>query len=170
VFFEPDIFHAYAGRARFPDPVDGSRFDLPGWWFRNHKRLLAWHIKDGTRIVPQPSPPANPFTQVIQRTPTFQDALYSLEGSIGQGFPVDQDPAVIGFKRLFDETGEKGSRWYIVESDNGPGPASDPGRSLRHAKISLQNLMGLRNGSKTQHAHSTASEVEVFESEAETAG
>jgi sugar phosphate isomerase/epimerase len=170
VFFEPDIFHAYAGRARFPDPVDGSRFDLPGWWFRNHQRLLAWHIKDGTRIVPQPSPPANPFTQVVQRTPTFQDALYSLEGSIGQGFPVDPDPAVIGFKRLFDEIGEKGSRWYIVESDNGPGPASDPGRSLRHAKISLQNLMGLRNGSKTKHASSTASEDEVFESEAEAAG
>ena len=168
VWFEPDIFHAYAGRARFPDPVDGSMFDLPGWFFRNERRILAWHIKDGTRIVPQPAPPANPFTQTIQRTPTFVDAIYSLEGSIGQGYPVDPDPAVIGFKRLFDEMGQKGARYYIVESDSGPGPASDPGRSLRHAKISLQNLLGLRGGAKG-HAHSTVNEEAPLESEVELA-
>jgi sugar phosphate isomerase/epimerase len=169
VWFEPDIFHAYAGRARFPDPVDGSMFDLPGWFFRNERRLLAWHVKDGTRIVPQPAPPANPFTQTIQRTPTFVDALYSLEGSIGQGYPVDPDPAVIGFKRLFDEVGQKGSRYYIVESDSGPGPATDPGRSLRHAKISLQNLLGLRANSKG-HPKSTVTEEAPLESEAELTG
>jgi sugar phosphate isomerase/epimerase len=169
VWFEPDIFHAYSGRARFPGPSAATIFDLPGWFFRNQKRLLAWHVKDGTRIVPQPAPPANPFTQTIQRTPTFVDALYSLEGSIGQGYPVDPDPAVIGFKRLFDEIGAKGSRFYIVESDSGPGPASDPGRSLRHAKISLQNLLGLRDGSKG-HPHSTVVDNAPLESEAEVTG
>jgi sugar phosphate isomerase/epimerase len=170
VWFEPDIFHAYAGRARFPGPnPPTTMFDLPGWFFRNERRLLAWHVKDGTRIVPQPAPPANPFTQTIQRTPTFVDALYTLEGSIGQGYPVDPDPAVIGFKRLFDEIGQKGSRYYIIESDSGPGPASDPGRSLRHAKISLQNLVGLRGGSKA-HPHSTVVDDASLESEAEVGG
>jgi sugar phosphate isomerase/epimerase len=160
VWFEPDIFHAYSGRARFPGPnPPATLFDLPGWFFENERRILAWHVKDGTRIVPQPAPPANPFTQVIQRTPTFQDALYTLEGSIGQGYPVDPDPAVIGFKRLFDEMGQKGSRYYIIESDSGPGPATDPGRSLRHAKISLQNLIGLRGGSKGHPQSSVADEA-----------
>ncbi len=169
VWFEPDIFHAYSGRARFPGPTAATIFDLPGWFFRNQRRLLAWHIKDGSRLVPQPAPPANPFTQTVQRTPTFVDALYSLEGSIGQGYPVDPDPAVIGFKRLFDEIGAKGSRFYIVESDSGPGPASDPGRSLRHAKISLQNLFGLRGGGKG-HPHSTVVDDASLESEAEVTG
>jgi hypothetical protein len=105
---------------------------------------------------------------VIQRTPTFQDALYTLEGSIGQGYPVDPDPAVIGFKRLFDEIGQKGSRFYIIESDSGPGPASDPGRSLRHAKISLQNLVGLRGGSKG-HPNSSVADEAPLESQFELA-
>jgi sugar phosphate isomerase/epimerase len=167
VWFEPDLLHAYAGRARFPGPTPPqTMFDLPGWFFRNQRRILAWHIKDGSRLVPQPAPPANPFTQTVQRTPTFVDVIYVLEGSIGQGYPVDPDPAVIGFKRLFDEVGQKGSRYYIVESDSGPGPASDPGRSLRHAKISLQNLMGLRGGPKA-HAHSSVADQAPLESEAE---
>ena len=94
--------------------------------------------------------------------------IYVPEGSIGQGYSVDADSAVIGFKRLFDEVGQKGSRYYIVESESGPGPASDPGRSLRHAKISLQNLMGLRLGSKG-HPHSTVADEAPLESEAELA-
>ena len=53
------------------------------------------------------------------------------EGAIGQGYPVDPDPAVVGYKKLFDEIGEKGSRYYIVETDSGIGKAADPGRSLR---------------------------------------
>ena len=28
VYFEPDLMHTLAGRARFPDPVDGSLFDV----------------------------------------------------------------------------------------------------------------------------------------------
>jgi len=96
----------------------------------------------------------NPFTQTIERTPTFIDAIIAGEGSIGQGYPVDPDPAVVGFKRLFDEVGVKGAKLYLIECDNGPGPATDPGRSLRHAKLSAQYLLGLRAGSKA-HAHST---------------
>jgi sugar phosphate isomerase/epimerase len=152
VFFEPDIFHAYSGRARFPDPVDGSLWDILGWLTANSRRILAWHVKDGVRVVPQPAPPQNPFTQTIARTPTFTDVVYVGEGSIGQGYPVDPDPVVVGFERLFDEVmaGRKGSRFYLAESDNSPGPPSDPGRSLRWARISAEYLLGLRAGSTAQ--------------------
>jgi len=77
VWFEPDLLHSYAGRAGFPGPSPATMFDLPGWFFRNERRILASHIKDGSRLVPQPAPPANPFTQTVQRTPTFVDAIYS---------------------------------------------------------------------------------------------
>jgi hypothetical protein len=166
VFVEPDTFHAYAGRARFPfpgwsasDPYNpATLFDLFGWWKENFHRIVAWHIKDGTRLSPQPSPPTNPFTQTVARvgfplTPT--DALYEGEGSIAQGYPIDPDPGVVGFKRIFDDVGAKGSRFYIAESDNAIGPAAtDPGRSLRHAKLAAQYLLGLRAGPK---AHATSS-------------
>jgi hypothetical protein len=38
----------------------------------------------------------------------------------------------------------KGFKYHVVESDSGPGPAADPGRSLRHAKISAKLLLGLK--------------------------
>ena len=172
VFFEPDILHSYAGRARFRDPVDGSLWGAPlDYWKENSKRILAWHVKDGTRISPPPAnPTANPFTQVLQRTPTFQDAVLSGEGSIGQGYPVDPDPAVVGYKRIFDEVGEKGSRWYIVETDSGLGQAADPGRSLRHAKYSLQNMLGLRGGVKPQRKSTVADEATYESDSVEAAG
>jgi hypothetical protein len=167
--FEPDILHAYAGRARFPDPVDGSMWDALGFWKTNAHRLIGWHVKDGSRIVPPPAPGVNPFTQTIARTPSFTDAIIAGEGSIGQGYPVDPDPAVVGFRRLFDEVGVKGAKLYLIECDSGPGPATDPGRSLRHAKLSAQYLLGLRTGSKGQ-AESTVRDDAPFESEAEVGG
>jgi hypothetical protein len=170
-WLEPDILHSYAGRARFPDPVDGSLWGAPlDFWKANSKRILAWHVKDGSRLVPPPARGVNPFTQVLQRTATVQDAILSGEGSIGQGYPVDPDPAVVGYKKIFDEVGEKGSRYYIVETDSGLGQAADPGRSLRHAKYSLQNMLGLRGGVKA-HGKSTVADEADYESNAvETAG
>jgi hypothetical protein len=183
VNFEPDIFHAYSGRARFPatgwtasNPYDPSKlWDAYGFWTQNAHRLVAWHIKDGTRIAPQPLPPTNPFTQVTTRPPTFapgglapNDALYTGEGSLGQGYPVDPDPGVVGFKKLFKDVDVKGDKFYIVESDNAIGPASDPGRSLRHAKLGVAYLLGLR-AAPTPHAHSSEAGEPVFESEAEVA-
>ena len=166
VFFEPDTLHAFAGRARFPDPVDGSLWDALGWFAANSHRILAWHIKDGSRIVPQPPPPASPFTQTVARTPTFTDVIYVGEGSIGNGYPVDPDPAVVGFGKLFDEVvGQKGSRFYIAESDSSPGPAADPGRSLRWAKISAEYLLGLHAGPKS--GQSTVSDEGALDSGAE---
>jgi sugar phosphate isomerase/epimerase len=171
VNFEPDILHSFSGRARFADPVDGSRWDALGFWKANSHRLVGWHVKDGSRLVPPPSnPTATPFTQTMQRPPTFvtgsavgPDVIYAGEGSIGQGYPVDPDPAVVGFKRIFDEVGEKGSRFFIVESDSGIGNAADRGRSLRHAKISIANMLGLRGGAKSNGRSDAPDEAE-FES------
>jgi hypothetical protein len=153
VNFEPDILHSYAGRARFPDPVNGSMWDALGFWKANSHRLVGWHVKDGNRLVPAPAAGVNPFTQTVSRPPNFvtgqpagPDVVYSGEGSLGQGYPVDPDPAVVGYRRIFDEVGEKGSRFFIVESDSGIGNAADRGRSLRHAKISIANMLGLRGG------------------------
>jgi hypothetical protein len=176
VFFEPDIFHSYSGRARFPDPVDGSKWDAFGFWQANTHRLVGWHVKDGTRLAVQPAPPANPFTQTIVRPPTFapgglanNDALYTGEGTIGKGYPFDPDPAVVGFKKIFDDVGNKGAKFSILETDSGIGPATDPGRSLRHAKLGSEYLFGLRAGPST-HASRGVEDETVFESDLELTG
>jgi sugar phosphate isomerase/epimerase len=162
VFFEPDVYHTYNARGRFPDPVDGSLWDAEAWIKSNWKRMVGWHIKDANRSTPQVAPPGNPFVQTFTR-PGFPinngvDAIYSTEGHIGKGYPFDPgatapaarpgpDPTVIGFKRLFTETRSyrgKGYLHHIVETDSGIGGAPDQGRSLRHAKVSAKLLLGLK--------------------------
>jgi len=152
VFFEPDTMHALAGRARFPDPVDRSLFDINGWYERlaANRRLIAWHIKDADRL-PVPAPDSNPFSQEHVR-PTFPlngsvDVVYVGEGSIGRGHPVDIDPEVLGFAETFRRYRLASPGWFHNESDAGPGPANgaDPGRSLRWAKVSARNLLALCN-------------------------
>ena len=150
-FFEPDTMHTLAGRARFVDPVDGSLFDVNGWYGRlaAQRRLIAWHIKDADRI-PLPAAGTNPFTQTHVR-PLFPlndsvDVVYVGEGSIGKGYPCDIDPEVLGFPETFRRYRLSSPGWFHNESDNGPGPATDPGRSLRWAKISARYLLSLRAG------------------------
>jgi len=173
IFFEPDVFHSYSGRARFPDPVDGSKWDAFGFWKENAHRIVGWHVKDGTRLASNPAPPANPFTQTTARAgfPLAGgiDALYTGEGTIGRGYPTDPDPAVVGFKRIFDDVGNKGAKWSILETDSGIGPATDPGRSLRHAKLGAQYLLGLRAGPSSHASHGVEDEA-VYESDLELAG
>jgi sugar phosphate isomerase/epimerase len=155
VFFEPDTMHTLAGRARFPDPVDGSLFDVNGWYGRlaAQHRLIAWHVKDADRI-PLPPPGTNPFSQEHVR-PTFPlnggvDVVYVGEGSIGKGHPADIDPAVLGYRETFGRYPLSDPGWFHTESDAGPGPASDPGRSLRWAKVSARWMLSLR--AKHRHA------------------
>jgi hypothetical protein len=131
VFIEPDIYHMYNARGRFPDPVDGSLWDPISYMQKNWKRLVGWHVKDANRSVPAPAPPGNPFTQTAPR-PGFPlaggiDAIYSTEGHLGngaaaaaqagyvpRGFGFDPgatapaaspgpDPRVWGFRREFTE-------------------------------------------------------------------
>ena len=83
---------------------------------------------------------------------------------------MDPDPAVVGYKKIFDEVGEKGSRYYVVETDSGLGQAPDPGRSLRHAKYSLQNMLGLRGGVKANGRSTVADEADYESNSVEAAG
>jgi sugar phosphate isomerase/epimerase len=161
VFFEPDTMHALAGRARFPDPVDGTLFDVNGWYGRlaAQGRLIAWHIKDADRI-PLPMAGTNPFSQEHVR-PTFPlngsvDVVYVGEGSIGKGHPADIDPEVLGFAEWFRRYRLSSPGWFHTESDAGPGPAADPGRSLRWAKVSARYMLGLagrRHGKRHHGSH-----------------
>jgi sugar phosphate isomerase/epimerase len=161
VFFEPDTMHTLAGRARFPDPVDGSLFDVNGWYRRlaSERRLIAWHIKDADRI-PLPAAGTNPFTQEHVR-PRFPlnggvDVVYVGEGSVGKGYPCDIDPEVLGFPEMFRRYRLSDPGWFHAESDAGPGPATDPGRSLRWAKVSAAYLRSLkrdRHGHHGKHGH-----------------
>ena len=151
VSFEPDTMHTLAGRARFPDPVDGRLFDVNAWYGRlaATERLIAWHAKDADRVVPMPAPGVNPFTQMRARA-GFPlnggvDVVYVGEGSISRGYPVDPDPEVIGYQDQFDRFELSSPGWFHAESDSGPGPAAtDPGRSLRWAKVSAVYLRDLR--------------------------
>ena len=151
VHFEPDTMHTLAGRARFPDPVDGRLFDVNAWYGRlaAKDRLIAWHAKDADRVIPLPAPGTNPFTQTRTR-PGFPlnggvDVVYVGEGSISQGYPVDPDPEVLGYPVQFDRFELASPGWFHAESDSGPGPAAtDPGRSLRWAKVSAVYLRDLR--------------------------
>jgi sugar phosphate isomerase/epimerase len=159
VFFEPDTMHTLAGRMRFRDPVDGSLFDVNRWYGRlsAQRRLIAWHIKDADRI-PLPAADANPFSQEHVR-PRFGlnggvDVVYVGEGSIGKGYPCDIDPAVLGFPETFRRYPLSDPGWFHTESDGGPGPAAtDPGRSLRWAKVSAAYMLSLasRRGRDNRH-------------------
>jgi sugar phosphate isomerase/epimerase len=174
VFIEPDIFHMYNARARFPNP-DGTLWDPISYLQNNWKRLVGWHVKDANRTVTAVAPPGNAWEQTAIR-PGFPlsggvDVIYSTEGHLANGAasaaqpgtsptgygydpggraPNAQpgpDPRVWSFRREFTDVRSnrsKGFRYHIVESDSGPGPASDPGRSLRHAKYSAKLLLGLK--------------------------
>ena len=57
-----------AARASRTRSTAATLVDRLGYWCcATSKRILAWHVKDGSRLVPQPRPPANPFTQTVAR-------------------------------------------------------------------------------------------------------
>jgi sugar phosphate isomerase/epimerase len=152
VFFEPDTTHTLAGRQRFPDPVDGRLFDHNRWFRRldAQNRLIAWHIKDSIRTLPLQTTGVNPFLQTVTRPGFFAnpDVVYVGEGTVGQGYPVDPDPQVLGFQRTFTRFKLSIPGWFVAESDEAVGGTADPGRSLRHAKVSAAYLRNLR---KSEH-------------------
>src|SRR5262245_22437438 len=146
--FEVDLNVLHNGRAVNPEPVSGALWDIHGWFTTYRERIMSWHIKDGNRNSATPTI-NTPYVQTIQRTPTFLDAITSGEGQIGKGYPADPDPGVVGYKRIWLEHDPGPGDFYEIESNNSVGPATgasaDPGRSLRHAKISARNLLAIRN-------------------------
>jgi sugar phosphate isomerase/epimerase len=174
VYLEPDIYHMYNARGRFPNP-DGSLWDPVSYMQNNWKRLVGWHVKDAVRAANPVAPPGNPFEQTKVRAGfpinNGVDVIYSTEGHLGNGAQAaaqpgiapkaygfdpgatapsaspGPDPRVWGFRREFTEiraNRAKGFKYHIVESDSGPGGAADPGRSLRHVKYSAKLLLGLK--------------------------
>ena len=137
-------------------------WDAESFMKRNWKRLMGYHIKDAIRNPSETRTNVGPYVQTQTRAgfplAGGVDGVYSLEGQIGKGYPTDPDPNVIGFRRMFTEVRSyraKGFKFHIIESDSGPGPTPasgqptndaihDPGRSLRLAKISARNLLGLK--------------------------
>jgi hypothetical protein len=85
------------------------------------------------------------------------DVVYGGEGSVGKGYPCDIDPAVLGFPETFRRFPLAAPGWFHTESDNGPGPATDPGRSLRWAKVSARYMLSLSNGRGRRDAARTGS-------------
>ena len=151
VHFEPDTMHTLAGRARFPDPVDGRLFDVNAWYGRlaAQKRLIAWHAKDADRIIPLPAPGTNPFTQTraAARLPAQRRGRrgvrrrgLDLQGLPGRPGPRgDRLPGAVRPVRA-QQPGLVPRR----ERQRAGTGRRDAGRSLRWAKVSAKYLLDLR--------------------------
>jgi hypothetical protein len=151
-----DTLHNWSGRVRFLNATTHQP-DISVWALiqSQAKRVVGWHIKDGFRNTAQTGtwtggPPESggaPYFQTFLRTPTFTDTIVSGEGDLGAG-PVaghpNADPDEPGFKYMFETLKGQNQRYYIVESDSGPGGTADPGRSLRHAKACAAALLSWR--------------------------
>jgi len=155
-----DVLHNWSGRVRFLNAITHQP-DISVWALvqEQQKRVMGWHIKDGFRNTAQQGtwtggPPESggaPYNQTFLRTPTFTDAIISGEGDLGAGpgpSHPNADPDEPGFKYMFENLKGQNQRYYIIESDSGPGPstgpAADPGRSLRHAKACAKALLAWR--------------------------
>jgi sugar phosphate isomerase/epimerase len=149
VYWEPDILHSYSGADRFPKS-DGSRFDPFKWVMDAPKRVIAYHLKDGDRNATWAGPPAGgPYVQNKVRpgtNPPLTDGIASGEGHIGKG-DTPPDPKwqkSAGFGEFIQRPAGRYQRLHLIESDGAVGGASDPARSLRHARISAQIMTALK--------------------------
>jgi sugar phosphate isomerase/epimerase len=121
VWLEMDIFWAHVAQYKFHTYTahDGSTresvFDPAGLVARHNKRYPLFHAKDG----------------VVSTTN-------------GMGYEmVPFGTGVIDYTTFFSRVGHRGYHNPMVEDDNAPS-STEPGRSLRYAKISYDNLAALR--------------------------
>ena len=151
-----DTLHNWSGRVRFLNATTHLP-DISVWALaqEQQERVMGWHIKDGFRNTGQTGtwtggPPESggaPYFQTFLRTPTFTDVVISGEGDLGAGpgpSHPNADPDAPGFKYMFENLKGQNQRYYIIESDSGPGGSADPGRSLRHAKACAAALLAWR--------------------------
>jgi sugar phosphate isomerase/epimerase len=125
VHIEMDIYWAHVAQHRFrtytdPDGVVQTKvFDPGGLVAANTKRFSLFHAKDGARTSDPPG--------------------------VGSGYVfVPFGEGDIDFTTFFSEMGAKGSHYPMYEQDNAPGGSADPGRSLRFAEVSYNNMAELR--------------------------
>ncbi|MEZ7006033.1 sugar phosphate isomerase/epimerase family protein [Streptomyces sp. AD55] len=121
VWLEMDVFWAHVAQYKFHTYTahDGSTrrnvFDPAGLVVRHNKRYPLFHAKDG----------------VVSTTN-------------GMGYEmVPFGTGVIDYTGFFSRVGERDYHHPMVEDDNAPS-ATDPGQSLRYAKISYDNMAALR--------------------------
>ncbi|MEV2254324.1 sugar phosphate isomerase/epimerase family protein [Streptomyces sp. NPDC050147] len=121
VWLEMDIYWAHVAQYKFHTYTahDGSQrkkvFDPAALVSRNNKRYPLFHAKDGTR-----------------------------NDTSGQGYDmVAFGEGVIDYRTFFSRVGEKNYHNPMVEQDNAPS-GTDPGQSLKLAKIGYDNLAALR--------------------------
>jgi hypothetical protein len=158
--WQVDTLHNWSGRLRFLNATTHQP-DISVWALaqQEQKRMMGWHIKDGFRNTAYtgtwtggpPESGGSPYVQTFLRTATFTDTIVPGEGDLGAGLGPSHpnaDPDEPGFKYMFENLKGQNQRYYIVESDSGPGPTTgvnaDPGRSLRHAKASAAALRSWR--------------------------
>ncbi len=153
-----------SGRHRFPD---GRRVEVGLLRVLEGERAPPHRLaREGRHAArSSPAPGANPFTQTIVRPPTFADAIVALEGTIGKGYPFDPDPAVPGFKKLFDDVGDKGANF--VFSRPTAGPARPPTRAARSATRSSAPSTCSVSAAVERQAPVESSEESPFETEVE---
>ena len=137
--------HALAGRARFPDPVDGRLFDINAWYGRlaAKKRLIAWHVKDADRIIPLPAPGHEPVHAGAGAAGLPAQRRHRRRvrrrGIDRPGLPRRPGPRGDRLPRTFDAL--RAQRPGLVPHRERHRPragATDPGRSLRWAKVSAE--------------------------------
>ncbi|GAA2640351.1 sugar phosphate isomerase/epimerase [Dactylosporangium fulvum] len=125
VFFELDIYWAHVAQHRFRTYTDPDGFtqtdvfDPVATVAARTKRFPLFHAKDGVRTGEAPG--------------------------VGGGYTmVPFGTGDIDFATFFRQIGAKG--WHLPnwEQDNAPGGSADPGRSLRYAQLSYDNMAALR--------------------------
>lgn len=121
VWLEMDVYWAHVAQYKFHTYTahDGSQrkkvFDPAGLVSRNNRRYPLFHAKDGTR-----------------------------NDTSGQGYDmVAFGEGVIDYRTFFGRVGEKNYHNPMVEQDNAPS-GTDPGQSLKLAKVGYDNLAALR--------------------------
>ncbi|MET8412827.1 TIM barrel protein [Streptomyces sp. NPDC005195] len=121
VWLEMDIFWAHVAQYKFPTYTahDGSTrekiFDPAGLVVRNNGRYPLFHAKDGV-----------------------------VDTTNGMGYEmVPFGTGVIDYTTFFSRVGDRSHHNPMVEQDNAPS-ATDPGQSLKHAKIGYDHLAALR--------------------------
>ena len=124
---ELDIFWAHVAQHQWRWRYDweGNRvediFDPLDQVARQPIRYALFHAKDGDRTEQPPG--------------------------VGNGYnmiPFGDPRSDIDFRTFFKDMGAKGYHNPNYEQDNAPGGGSDPGQSLRFAKISGHNMLNLR--------------------------
>ena len=171
VLFEPDILHSYAGRARFPDPVDGSL------WAR--RWTTGRRTPADPRLARQGRQPARAAAGP-RREPVHADARSGRRRSRTRSCPARArsaratrsipTPPSSATSASSTRSARRARDFCDRRDRQRPGPGGDPGRSLRHAKYSLQNMLGLRGGVKAQGKSTVADEATYESDSVEAAG